>query len=75
MEDVSADASVRVYVAFYLQLSYVMSRADSAQLQPDDAYLSYFDVRLTKEDVDCIKDDWLTDNVRLPLPNLTISDH
>ncbi|RMY59184.1 hypothetical protein D0865_02214 [Hortaea werneckii] len=40
-------------------------RADkrvSPQLSPDDAYLSYYDVRLTREDVDCIKDDWLTDN-------------
>ena len=38
-------------------------RADSQrQLSPDDAYLSYYDVRLTREDVDCIKDDWLTDN-------------
>lgn len=36
------------------------------QLAPDDAYLSYYDVRLTKEDVDSIKKgDWLTDNVRL----------
>lgn len=32
------------------------------QLAPDDAYLSYHDVRLTREDIDCIKDDWLTDN-------------
>ncbi|KAI9850379.1 MAG: hypothetical protein M1838_005769 [Thelocarpon superellum] len=31
-------------------------------LSPDDAYLSYYDVRLTKEDVDTLKDDWLTDN-------------
>lgn len=36
------------------------------QLAPDDAYLSYYDVRLTKEDVDSIKKgDWLTDNVSL----------
>lgn len=40
------------------------------QLHPDDAYLSFYDVRLTKEDVDCIKDDWLTDNVRGPHPDL-----
>jgi sentrin-specific protease 8 len=33
------------------------------QLSPEDAYLSYHDVRLTREDVQCIKDDWLTDNV------------
>ena len=33
-----------------------------AQLSPDDAYLSYHDVRLTREDVSCIKNDWLTDN-------------
>lgn len=32
-------------------------------LSPEDAYLSYHDVRLTREDVQCIKDDWLTDNV------------
>lgn len=32
------------------------------QLHPDDAYLSYHDIRLTREDVDTIKDDWLTDN-------------
>ncbi|KAF2740519.1 cysteine proteinase [Polyplosphaeria fusca] len=31
-------------------------------LSPDDAYLSYHDVRLTKLDVDSIKHDWLTDN-------------
>lgn len=39
--------------------------ADSSlqpQLSPDDAYLSYHDVRLTREDVDCIRNDWLTDN-------------
>lgn len=35
---------------------------DTTQLSPDDAYLSYYDVRLTREDVQCIKDDWLTDN-------------
>jgi len=29
----------------------------------DEAYLSYFDVRLTHEDVETLKDDWLTDNV------------
>lgn len=28
-----------------------------------DPYLSYFDVRLTKDDVKTLKDDWLTDNV------------
>lgn len=44
--------------------------ADMIQLHPDDAYLSYYDVRLTKEDVDCIKDDWLTDNVRPPSSRL-----
>ncbi|KAF2265588.1 cysteine proteinase [Lojkania enalia] len=31
-------------------------------LSPDDAYLSYHDIRLTKLDVDSIKYDWLTDN-------------
>lgn len=34
----------------------------SPKLSPDDAYLSYHDVRLTREDVDSIKSDWLTDN-------------
>jgi len=35
----------------------------SPKLAPEDAYLSYYDVRLTKEDVDSIKKgDWLTDN-------------
>jgi sentrin-specific protease 8 len=35
-----------------------------SQLSPEDAYLSYHDVRLTREDIDSIKhDDWLTDNV------------
>ncbi|KAI9683316.1 MAG: hypothetical protein M1829_005386 [Trizodia sp. TS-e1964] len=32
------------------------------QLAPDDGYLSYHDVRLTKEDIDTLKSDWLTDN-------------
>jgi sentrin-specific protease 8 len=32
------------------------------QLHPEDPYLSYHDVRLTREDVDSIRDDWLTDN-------------
>ncbi|KAI4153255.1 MAG: hypothetical protein LQ341_000559 [Variospora aurantia] len=52
---------------------------DMDELSPDDAYLSYFDVRcvspippprfvaepatVTKEDVSTLKDDWLTDNV------------
>ncbi|KAK3048497.1 hypothetical protein LTR09_010161 [Extremus antarcticus] len=31
-------------------------------LAPDEAYLSYHDVRLTNEDIACIKSDWLTDN-------------
>lgn len=35
---------------------------DVSQLSPDDAYLSYYDVRLTREDIDSIKNDWLTDN-------------
>ncbi|KAI8935912.1 hypothetical protein NX059_007420 [Plenodomus lindquistii] len=29
---------------------------------PDEAYLSYHDVRVMRADVDSIKDDWLTDN-------------
>nr|POE63434.1 nedd8-specific protease 2 [Quercus suber] len=40
-----------------------VSRHFGNSLAPDDAYLSYHDVRLTREDVDTIKDDWLTDNV------------
>jgi sentrin-specific protease 8 len=32
-------------------------------LNPDDAYLSYHDIRLTREDMQCLKNDWLTDNI------------
>lgn len=32
------------------------------KLAPEDPYLSYYDIRLTKEDVDTLKNDWLTDN-------------
>ncbi|OGM45615.1 ulp1 protease family protein [Aspergillus bombycis] len=32
-------------------------------LNPDDAYLSYYDIRLTREDMQSLKNDWLTDNV------------
>ncbi|KAF2764475.1 cysteine proteinase [Teratosphaeria nubilosa] len=39
-----------------------VSRHFGDSLSPDDAYLSYHDVRLTREDVDTIKNDWLTDN-------------
>ncbi|OBT77851.1 hypothetical protein VF21_03283 [Pseudogymnoascus sp. 05NY08] len=39
-----------------------VSRHFGDSLSPDDAYLSYYDTRLTKEDVDTLKDDWLTDN-------------
>ncbi|EME39644.1 hypothetical protein DOTSEDRAFT_180298 [Dothistroma septosporum NZE10] len=39
-----------------------VSRHFGDSLSPEDAYLSYYDVRLTREDVDSIKDDWLTDN-------------
>lgn len=35
----------------------------SDMLTPDDAYLSYYDVRLTREDMQTLKNDWLTDNV------------
>lgn len=38
------------------------NRHPLSKLAPDDAYLSYYDVRLTREDVDSIRDDWLTDN-------------
>jgi len=33
------------------------------RLAPDDAWLSYYNVRLTKEDISSLKNDWLTDNV------------
>ncbi|OJD31067.1 ulp1 protease family protein [Diplodia corticola] len=39
-----------------------VSRHFGENLAPDDAILSYYDIRLTKEDIDCIKCDWLTDN-------------
>lgn len=39
-----------------------VSRYLGDNLSPDDAYLSYYDIRLTREDMDSIKDDWLTDN-------------
>ncbi|KAH8657564.1 ulp1 protease family protein-like protein [Tricladium varicosporioides] len=39
-----------------------VSRHFGDSLAPDDAYLSYYDIRLTKEDVDTLKNDWLTDN-------------
>jgi sentrin-specific protease 8 len=32
-------------------------------LNPEDAYLSYYDIRLTREDMQTLKNDWLTDNV------------
>jgi sentrin-specific protease 8 len=39
-----------------------VSRHFGESLSPEDAYLSYHDIRLTKLDVDTIKNDWLTDN-------------
>jgi len=39
-----------------------VSRHFGDSLAPDDAYLSYYDIRLMKEDVDTLKNDWLTDN-------------
>ncbi|KAJ5752544.1 hypothetical protein N7520_009461 [Penicillium odoratum] len=33
------------------------------RLTPEDAFLSYYDVRLTREDMQTLKNDWLTDNV------------
>ncbi|KAK3115141.1 hypothetical protein LTR53_005825 [Teratosphaeriaceae sp. CCFEE 6253] len=39
-----------------------VSRHFGDSLAPDEAYLSYYDIRLTREDVDCIRHDWLTDN-------------
>ncbi|KAJ5575305.1 hypothetical protein N7450_009204 [Penicillium hetheringtonii] len=35
----------------------------SDMLTPDDAYLSYYDIRLTREDMQTLKNDWLTDNI------------
>ncbi|KAJ5727207.1 hypothetical protein N7493_005027 [Penicillium malachiteum] len=32
-------------------------------LSPDDAFLSYYDVRLTREDMQNLKNDWLNDNI------------
>jgi len=40
-----------------------VSRHFGMSLSPDDAYLSYFDVRLTQEDVSTLRNDWLTDNI------------
>ncbi|EEP82881.1 conserved hypothetical protein [Uncinocarpus reesii 1704] len=37
--------------------------ADLTQASPDDTYLTYHDISLTNEDVDTLKNDWLTDNV------------
>jgi sentrin-specific protease 8 len=38
------------------------THAIGSQLHPEDPYLSYHDVRLTREDIASIRDDWLTDN-------------
>jgi len=40
-----------------------MSRHFGRSLAPEDAFLSYYDVRLTREDINVLKNDWLTDNV------------
>jgi sentrin-specific protease 8 len=46
-----------------MKLRYNLTKTNTRpKLAPDDAYLSYHDVRLTYEDVQCIKNDWLTDN-------------
>ncbi|PUU80629.1 hypothetical protein B9Z19DRAFT_974117 [Tuber borchii] len=37
-------------------------RRNEMKLRPEDPYLSYYDVCVTKEDIDCLKGDWLTDN-------------
>ncbi|KAF7906810.1 hypothetical protein EAF00_001088 [Botryotinia globosa] len=39
-----------------------LSKHMGNSLSPEAAYLSYYDVRLTREDVNTLKDDWLTDN-------------
>ncbi|KMU76669.1 Ulp1 protease family protein [Coccidioides immitis RMSCC 3703] len=41
----------------------VGSAADLMQASPDDTYVTYYDISLTNEDVDTLKNDWLTDNV------------
>lgn len=40
-----------------------VSKHFGSSLSPEDAYLSYYDIRLTREDVSVLKDDWLTDNL------------
>lgn len=40
-----------------------ISKHFGESLAPDDAYLSYFDIRLTVEDVNTLRNDWLTDNM------------
>jgi sentrin-specific protease 8 len=46
-----------------MKMRYNLTKTNARpKLAPDDAYLSYHDVRLTYEDVQCIKNDWLTDN-------------
>lgn len=40
-----------------------LSKHFTGSLSPEDHYLSYYDVCLTKEDVDTLKYDWLTDNI------------
>ncbi|KFZ06792.1 hypothetical protein V501_07077 [Pseudogymnoascus sp. VKM F-4519 (FW-2642)] len=52
-----------------------VSRHFGDSLSPDDAYLSYYDTRLTKEDVDTLKDDWLTDNANDLLLGRTPNPH
>ena len=39
-----------------------IGRDSGEDLRYDDPYLSYHDVCLRKEDIDCLRDDWLTDN-------------
>jgi len=39
-----------------------MMRHSREHGNPEDCYLTYYDVRLTVEDINCLKDDWLTDN-------------
>ncbi|KAB8302072.1 hypothetical protein EYC80_005523 [Monilinia laxa] len=40
-----------------------VSRHFGETLAPEDPYLSYYDCRLTREDVDTLRNDWLTDNM------------
>jgi sentrin-specific protease 8 len=44
-----------------IRLAY-QSNSKQQGMAPEDPYLSYHDIRLTRADYDSIRDDWLTDN-------------